>query len=392
LLIFHSSNNNKYKYLYLYLLKIGVFTMKIKANRNDLLKPLLLAGNVIERRQTLPILANVLISTSKENLKITATDLEVEMTTMSKAENSEDIEFTVPARKIIDICKALPENSNITLEVDGEKAVLKSGRGRYKMSILPARDYPSIEPSSVSQTIKMPEVSLKKLIDKTSFAMAHQDVRYYLNGLLLEIRSGRMRAVATDGHRLALSDVDFKLNDIEDLQIILPRKAIVELSRILSDSKNEIEIQISDSHLRVQSGNTSFISKLIDGKFPDYERVMPSSETIECRADKNYLKQALTRTSILSNEKYRGIRFRLNKNMLHLQAHNPEQDEAEEELEVEYEGKELTIGFNVGYLLDVLGVIDTDSVVLSVIDSNSSTLISPDKSLDSQYVIMPMRL
>ncbi len=366
--------------------------MKIKANRNDLLKPLLLAGNVIERRQTLPILANVLISTSQNNLTITATDLEVEMTTVSKAENSDDVDFTLPARKLIDICKALPEKANILIEVDGEKAVLKSGRGRYKMSILPSRDYPSIEPSSVSQTIKIPEISLKKLIDKTSFAMAHQDVRYYLNGLLIEIRSGKMRAVATDGHRLALSDVDFILQNTEDLQIILPRKAIVELSRILGDSENELEIQISDSHLKVQAGDISFTSKLIDGKFPDYERVMPSGETKEFRADKDYLKQALTRTSILSNEKYRGIRFRLNKNMLHLQAHNPEQDEAEEELEIEYDGNELTIGFNVGYLLDVLGVIDTEMVVLSVVDSNSSTLISPDKSLESQYVIMPMRL
>jgi DNA polymerase-3 subunit beta len=232
----------------------------------------------------------------------------------------------------------------------------------------------------------------KRLIEKTAFAMAHQDVRYYLNGLLLEIRAGRVRAVATDGHRLALCDSDFEAETGSDIQVILPRKAVVELGRMLNDTDDEMEIEISNSHVRIHTGTTSFTSKLIDGRFPDYERVMPSGETQELSADKDSLRQALTRTSILSNEKYRGIRFRLDKGLLHLQAHNPEQDEAEEELEVDYEGNEISIGFNVGYLLDVLGVIDTDNVHMALVDSNSSTLVTPADSNECRYVIMPMRL
>lgn len=366
--------------------------MKISANRDDLLKPLLMAGNVVERRQTLPILANVLISAKAGTLDITATDLEVELSTQASADANAEMDFTVPARKLIDICKALPEGADVTIELDGEKATLRSGRGRYTMGMLPARDYPSIDPVAASDTFVMPEAIFKRLIDKTAFAMAQQDVRYYLNGLLLEIRAGRVRAVATDGHRLALCDSEFDAAVSNDIQVILPRKAVMELGRLLNDDGGEVEIQISNSHFRLSVGQTRFTSKLIDGRFPDYERVMPTGETRTMTAEKNALRQALTRTSILSNEKYRGIRFRLNSSLLHLQAHNPEQDEAEEEVEVSYGGNELTIGFNVGYLLDVLGVIDTETVAFALVDSNSSTLITPADSSECRYVIMPMRL
>jgi len=366
--------------------------MKISANRDDVLKPLLQAGNVVERRQTLPILANVLITTTEGKLTITATDLEVELTTSAAVNVSGEAEFTLPARKLIDICKALPEGSDINLELEGEKATLRSGRGRYTMGMLPARDYPSIEPAAASESFRIKESILKRLIDKTAFAMAQQDVRYYLNGLLLEIREGRIRTVATDGHRLALSDANFDSQTNADIQIILPRKAVVELGRLLSDQDDEIELEISNSHIRVHIGDTSFTSKLIDGRFPDYERVMPSGKTFQVLADKDVLRQALTRTAILSNEKYRGIRFRLAQDLLHLQAHNPEQDEAEEEVLVNYSGDEMTVGFNVGYLLDVLNVIDTQEVNMAVIDSNSSTLVTAGDSNDCRYVIMPMRL
>lgn len=366
--------------------------MQINANRDDLLKPLLMAGNVVERRQTLPILANVLISASPGQLRITATDLEVELTANATAEVSEEFEITLPARKLIDICKALPDGAEISIELDGEKATLRSGRGRYTMGMLPARDYPSIEPTAASERFRLPESVLKRLIEKTAFAMAHQDVRYYLNGLLMEIRSGRVRAVATDGHRLALSDAGFDVDIGSDIQVILPRKAVVELARMLNDSDDELEVEISNSHVRIHTEHTSFTSKLIDGRFPDYERVMPAGETQEMIADKNLLRQALTRTSILSNEKYRGIRFRLEPGLLHLQAHNPEQDEAEEEVEVDYQGNEISIGFNVGYLLDVLGVIDTDTVTMALVDSNSSTLVIPSGSTECRYIVMPMRL
>lgn len=366
--------------------------MKISANRDDLLKPLQQIVGVVERRQTLPILANVLIAVKDNQLSLTATDLEVELRTSAPAECSGELEFTLPARKLMDICKALPEGAGITLDVEGDKAVLRSGRGRYTLGMLPAQDYPSIEPTKASERFSLPVGAIKRLIDKTQFAMAQQDVRYYLNGLLLEVRPGRVRAVATDGHRLALCDAAFTTDTSMDLQVILPRKAVIELGRLFADTDNEAEFEISNSHLRVHLDHSSFTTKLIDGRFPDYERVMPNGEASMMLSDKDTLKQALARTAILSNEKYRGIRFRLSKGLLHLQAHNPEQDEAEEEIEVDYDGGEMTIGFNVGYLLDVLGVLDGDQVQIAVIDSNSSSLVTQKDSTECRYVVMPMRL
>ena len=366
--------------------------MKISTNRDDLLRPLQQVVGVVERRQTLPILANVLIAVKDDVLQLTATDLEVELRTQAHVECKGEHDFTLPARKLLDICKALPDGAALTLEVEGDKAVLRSGRGRYTLGMLPAQDYPSIEPNNPSETFSLPVGVMKRLIDKTQFAMAQQDVRYYLNGLLLELRPGRVRAVATDGHRLALCDATFDAETSLDLQVILPRKAVVELGRLLSESDQEAQFEISNSHLRVHLGNSSFTTKLVDGRFPDYERVMPNGETSLLLSDKDALKQALARTAILSNEKYRGIRFRLSKDLLYLQAHNPEQDEAEEEVEVDYQGDDLTIGFNVGYLLDVLGVLDSDQVQMAVIDSNSSSLITPKESTECRYVVMPMRL
>lgn len=366
--------------------------MKITTSRDDILKPLLQVGGVVERRQTLPILANVLIQANNDQIAITATDLEVELKTRAPVVADGEAEFTLPARKLIDICKALPDGANISIDIDGEKAVLRSGRGRYTLGTLPAQDYPGIEPANAGDRLEIPEKVLKRLIESTAFAMAQQDVRYYLNGMLLEIRGDTIRTVATDGHRLALADA--KIDSAADLniQIILPRKAVLELSRLLSDSDDLAVVEISGSHIRVHLKDSTFTSKLIDGRFPDYERVMPAPDTEEVIADRNLLRQALTRTAILSNEKYRGIRFRLSPGLLHLQAHNPEQDEAEEEVEVDYDGPEMTIGFNVGYLLDVLGVIDSDQVRMAVSDSNASSLVTAIDNEDARYVIMPMRL
>lgn len=366
--------------------------MKITANRDDLLRPLQQIVGVVERRQTLPILANVLIAVKDNDLTLTATDLEVELRTRTIVEAKGEAEFTVPARKLLDICKALPDGAGVTLELEGDKAVLRSGRGRYTLGMLPAQDYPTIEPAKASDQVSLPIKVLKQLIEKTHFAMAQQDVRYYLNGLLLEFRPGRIRAVATDGHRLALCDGSFDGGKGLDLQVILPRKAVLELGRLLDDSTELAELEISNSHLRVRLGKSSFTTKLIDGRFPDYERVMPSGQTSLMCADRDALRHALARTAILSNEKYRGIRFRLGENLLHLQAHNPEQDEAEEEVEVDYQGAQMTIGFNVGYLLDVLSVLDGDQVQMAVIDSNSSSLLTEKDGNECRYVVMPMRL
>jgi len=366
--------------------------MKIKTNRDELLKPLLQVGSVVERRQTLPILANVLVSARPDQLLLTATDLEVELRTHAAVEADGEADFTLPARKLIDICKALPEGADIELTIDGDKATLRSGRGRYTLGTLPAQDYPSIEPAAASETLELPEHLLKQLIDKTHFAMAQQDVRYYLNGMLLEVQPGRIRTVATDGHRLAMCDTAYDADSSVDIQVILPRKAVLELGRLLGDSDEPVKLEISSSHVRLTLADASFTSKLIDGRFPDYERVMPAGETQLVLADKDALRQSLARTAILSNEKYRGIRFRLSPGLLHLQAHNPEQDEADEEVEIDYQGDEMTIGFNVGYLLDVLGVIDSEEVRIAVSDANSSSLITSADSDNCRYVVMPMRL
>lgn len=366
--------------------------MKISTNRDILLPPLLQVGSVVERRQTLPILANVLVRTEKGKIHFTATDLEVELRTSIEAECENESEFTLPARKFIDICKALPDNAAIDLSLEGEKAVIRSGRGRYTLGMLPAVDYPGIEPTSTSISFRISEGKLKHILDKTQFAMAQQDVRYYLNGLLLESSGGKLRAVATDGHRLALSEVDFDQADGLEFQAIVPRKAILELTRLLGNGDMEIDVNLSNSHIQVQMEQSSFTSKLIDGKFPDYVRVIPVNPGSILVAEKGELKQTLARTAILSNEKYRGIRFKVTSNLLQLQAHNPEQDEAEEEMEVSYTGEEIVIGFNVGYLLDVMGVIAGSEVTIGLIDSNSSCLITSTEDSGSQYVVMPMRI
>lgn len=366
--------------------------MKISTNRDTLLPPLLQVGSVVERRQTLPILANVLVRTEKGRIHFTATDLEVELRTSIAADCENESEFTLPARKFIDICKALPDGADINISLEGEKAVIRSGRGRYTLGMLPAVDYPGIEPASTSHSFDISEGKLKHILEKTQFAMAQQDVRYYLNGLLLEAANGKLRAVATDGHRLALSEVDFKESKGSDIQAIVPRKAVLELSRLLSTGDTITKVEFSNSHIQIHQEHTSFTSKLIDGKFPDYARVIPGTPTGTLVADKEQLRHTLARTAILSNEKYRGIRFKITPGLLQLQAHNPEQDEAEEELEVQYKGDELVVGFNVGYLLDVMGALAGDAVNIGLIDSNSSCLITSEDDKGSQYVVMPMRI
>lgn len=366
--------------------------MMINTTREALLDPLLQISGVVERRQTLPILANVLIQCHGNHAVLTATDLEVEMRTRAECDCSEEFELTLPARKLLDICKALPEGAAIKLKIDGERATLTSGRGRYVLGMLAASEYPAIETTVSNSQFKITEKQLKGLIEKTSFAMAQQDVRYYLNGMLLEVTSNRVRAVATDGHRLALSDVAVDLGDFEEQRIILPRKAVLELGRMLRDNDDPVAVDISTNHVRFTHGTTTFTSKLIDGRFPDYERVIPPAGTSTLEVDRDVLKQALQRASILSNEKYRGIRYTLSKDNLQLVANNPEQEEAEEEIAVSYSGDEMSIGFNVGYLLDVLGVIETAVVRMTLTDPNSSSVITDSESDNSRYVVMPMRL
>ncbi len=366
--------------------------MRIRTAKEALLRPLQAVSGVVEKRQTLPILANILINVVNSRMTITATDLELEIRTTFDIDAETDVSFTLPARKLMDICRALPAEAALTLDLEANKALLRSGNSRFSLSILDAKDYPSIEATDIQVELTLPVQVLKRLIEKTQFAMAQQDVRYYLNGMLFELDSSGIRTVATDGHRLATARHDMEIELPEALQIILPRKGVIELARLLNVDQEEVKLEISSNHLRVSQGDTLFISKLIDGRFPDYKKVIPRSVRNKAIVDKGSLKEALLRTAILSNEKYRGVRFSLSPNRLDLLAHNPEQEEAEEFLEIDYDGEELMVGFNVNYLVDTLNAIDSEQVEIGLNDANSSSLVHDTESDHTAYVIMPMRL
>ncbi len=366
--------------------------MQLSITREDLLKPLQQIIGAVERRQTMPALSNLLLRGNDKDLTITATDLEVELVANLEIGLEEQGTTTIPARKLLDICRSLPDQAKIAIQSSSEKVKVSSGRSRFSLATLPAEDFPTIDDLELDQNVVISEAEFKALIDKTAFAMAQQDVRYYLNGLLLEVDAEQVRTVATDGHRLALSQLDHK-SDIEgSRQIILPRKGVQELQRLLTNEDNKITIALGKNHMRVNLANLQFTSKLIDGRFPEYQRVLPEECDNRAKIDKVQLKQALTRASILSNEKYKGIRLILDDNTLVIQAHNPEHEEAEDEIEIEYQGDRLEVGFNVVYLLDVLNALESDALEVIIQDANSSALIVSPGSQASRYVVMPMRL
>jgi DNA polymerase-3 subunit beta len=364
--------------------------MKFTAAREALLKPLQAVIGVVERRQTMPILSNVLLIAREGELSVTATDLEVELVAQADVDTETGGEITVSGRKLLDICRALPEGTDISISVSGEKLSVKGGRSKFNLATLPSAEFPVVEDIKAGESVVVSQGVMGRLIEKTHFSMAQQDVRYYLNGMLLETGGGQLRAVATDGHRLALcqAEVDSKAGD---QQVIVPRKGVLELQRLMG-GEGDLNIELGANHIRIQLDGIRFTSKLIDGRFPEYERVIPKESSNELKADRGAFRGALQRTAILSNEKYRGIRLVIRDSGVVLQAHNPEQEEAEEELEVEYNGEDIEIGFNVNYLLDALGAVESDEVTLSVQDSNSSCLIRQPGNDDCTFVVMPMRL
>jgi len=348
--------------------------MKFSISRDALLKPLNLVAGVVERRQTLPILSNVLLSLEGKKLSLTGTDLEVELVGRVELDSAGvDGEITVPARKLVDICKSLPDGSTIELSVESGKAMVKAGRSRFTLSTLAATEFPSVEEGVGELALDLPQTTVKRLIERTAFAMAQQDVRYYLNGMLLELKSGRLRMVATDGHRLALCTAPEPVS-AGDASVIIPRKGVLELSRLL-EGEESISLVIGSNHVRASNPQFTFTSKLVDGKFPEYERVLPKSPDKTVIGDRLELKQAFARTAILSNEKYRGVRLKLSNDTLDIMANNPEQEQAEEVVAVDYKGDKLEVGFNVSYLLDVLSVLDGKQVRMSLADSSSSALL-----------------
>ncbi|QEM83657.1 MULTISPECIES: DNA polymerase III subunit beta [Halomonas] len=367
--------------------------MKFSISREALLRPLTLVAGVVERRQTLPVLSNVLIKVEQDEVALTGTDLEVELIGRTVASQVDEAgTITVPARKLMDICKSLPDQSELQIALEGDRAVLRSGRSRFTLSTLPAAEFPNIEDNQGSVELALPRGTLKHLIDATSFAMAQQDVRYYLNGLLLEFAPNLVRTVATDGHRLAVCSRSTEVSLDTAQKLIVPRKGVLELVRLLDDSDEPVSLTLGSTHIRAHTGDFTFTSKLVDGKFPDYERVVPRNGDKVFIAERSELRQVLSRTAILSNEKYRGVRLNLEEGNLKVMANNPEQEEAEENISIEYSGAAMEIGFNVGYLIDVLNVLGQERVQMTLGDANSSALMEEPGGGDALYVVMPMRL
>lgn len=365
--------------------------MRFSLQREVFLKPLAQVVNVVERRQTLPVLANLLVQVNDGQLSLTGTDLEVEMVARQVVEDAEDGETTIPARKLFDIVRALPDGSKVTVSQKTDKVTVQAGRSRFTLASLPANDFPSVDEVEATERVRVPEAALKELIERTAFAMAQQDVRYYLNGLLFDLDKQILRCVATDGHRLALCEAGLE-GKADKRQIIVPRKGVTELQRLLEGGDRTLELEVGRSHIRVKRDDVTFTSKLIDGRFPDYAAVIPIGADREVKIDRELFRAALQRAAILSNEKYRGVRVEVSPGLLKISAHNPEQEEAQEEVEAETKVDALAIGFNVNYLLDALSALRDEFVILQLRDANSSALVREASSEKCRHVVMPLRL
>jgi DNA polymerase III subunit beta len=366
--------------------------MRFSLTREALLKPVQQVVGVVEKRQTMPVLSNLLVSLQGGTLSITASDLEVEMVGRVACADGEEGAITIPARKLFEILRALPDGVMVTVSVAGERISVNAGRSRYTLAGLAAEEYPSADETEVVERLRVPEESLRKAFEATAFAMAQQDVRFYLNGLLLDAEGSTLRCVATDGHRLALSEAELLEPAQVKRQLIVPRKGVLELLRLLESSDRPVELEVGRSHMRVRRDDVSFSSKLIDGRFPDYEAVIPLGADKEVRVDRDLLRSALQRAVILSNEKYRGVRLEVEPSVLRVVAHNPEQEEAVEDVEAETAISGLSIGFNASYLLEALGALTEAQAVLLFRDSASSALVREASHARSRHVVMPMRL
>jgi len=371
--------------------------MKFNITQQEIYKSLQLISGAVSTHPNMTILSNLLLEIRSGILYMTATDTEIELKASISLEGEyEEGSITVPARKFLDICRSLSANSMIDFSVEDTHVLLKVERNKYLLTSLPASEYPNVNEWDALVQIELQQGVLQKLIECCQFSMAQQDVRYYLNGMYFETNGALLRTVATDGHRLSISTYNDAKNSFESQGIILPRKGVMELSRLLVDADANITLLIGKSNIKALVGHYTFTSKLIDGAFPDYKRVIPSQANQKLVADREALKQSLSRAGILSNEKFRGVRFNIEKNLLRITANNPQQEKAEELLDVEYAGTELEIGFNVNYLIDVMNNIKTDKVCLSFTNANTSVLIESinddNSAIDSIYIVMPTRL
>jgi len=360
--------------------------------RDALLKPLQAVSGIVERRHTLPILANVLVEPKDGRLYVTATDLEMQITAHSELEGKDGSATTVAARKLLDLLRALPDDAALNIDATGNKMIVRAGRSRFNLQTLAAADYPRISLGQDKlQTLSLPQKDLRALFKLAEFAMAQQDIRYYLNGMLLVIDKDSLQAVATDGHRLSWASLAVT-GDYARQEVILPRKTVLELGKLMTDSDDPVTLDILGNQVRFRFANVELTSKVVDGKFPDYNRVIPAGHSKEIDLSRTELLAALQRAAILSNEKFRGVRLVLGNGQLKIICSNSEQEEAEEELEVGYSGEPLDIGFNITYLLDVLHNLSCDHVQLKFGDANSSALVTMPGRDDYKYVVMPMRI
>jgi DNA polymerase III subunit beta len=365
----------------------------VKAKRDELLAPLSAVSGIIERRHTLPILSNVLVERVDGVLSFLATDIEIQITSRSSLAAGADAKpLTVGARKLVDILRALPEGAEVTLQQQDKRLQVKAGKSRFTLQTLPAEDFPKLaKPAGDVTRFALPQKALRRLLGLVQYAMAQQDIRYYLNGLLVLVEDQQLRLVATDGHRLAYAAMPLA-SSLPRQEVIVPRKTILELSKLLADSDEEVRIELSAGQAAFGFGAVELVSKLVDGKFPDYTRVIPTQHKNRLSLDRELLRQSLQRAAILSNEKFRGVRWVLTDGSLKVVSSNAEQEEAQEELEVEYRGDALDIGFNVNYLLDVLNNVSAAQVECQFGDAASSALLQFPAEPDFKYVVMPMRI
>ena len=365
----------------------------IKSQRDTLLAPLQSVSGIVERRHTLPILSNVLLEKKGDRLTLLATDIEIQITTVTEGAGGDgDGAVTVGARKLQDILRSLPESTEVSLVLEDKRLQVRAGKSRFSLQTLPSDDFPRMTISDgETRQFSISQKAFRQLLGKTQYSMAAQDVRYYLNGLLLLVEGKELRAVATDGHRLAFASVEIDA-ELPRQEMIIPRKTVLELNRLLVDSDDPLHITLAQNQVRFTFGSIVLVSKLIDGKFPDYERVVPATLKNHVTIGRLTLMQAMNRAAILTNEKFRGVRVVLGDNSMKLMAANAEQEEAQEEIEVAYSGDAIDVGFNVGYLLDVLNNVHAEEIQWSFNDANSSALITVPGNERFKYVVMPMRI
>ena len=365
--------------------------MDFYITKEEVVKSLNQTLGVVEKRQTLPILSNVLFEVDESSLKLTATDLESEISTTSTISNFKSSgKTTAPARKLSDLCRLLPDMTEIHFFLDGDNLRIETESGKYNLSTLPSEDFPVFEIEETQSQINISSQNLKTLISKTAFAMGNQDWRHYLNGLFLLIDDKSISTVATDAHRLALAHSSLNEAVSESTNGIVPRKSINEIGKLVGEGSENVVIKLGQTSIAVNVSGTTFVSKLIEGKFPDYEQVIPSGESSLLIVDRKNFSESLSRVSVLSSEKYKGVRILTKENSLNISANNPEKEQGEENVECEYQGEEIDIAFNVNYLQEILSTLDSEKIEINFFGSEKSCLINDPNSNDLKYVVMPL--